>query len=105
MTPWEIVSHPFTITLTGVVASIALTFAVRQRPGAAQAVADYAEALEVAVRRAERSGFKDAYKMAYALDQMEAWLADRGIVGDARTVTIERMRADAEAIVARLFPH
>ena len=105
MTPWEIVSHPFTITLAGVAASLVLTLAVKREPAAAQAAADYTEALEVAVRAAERSGFKDAYKMAFALDKVEEWLASRGIVGDARTVTPERVRADVEAAVARLFPH
>ena len=69
-----------------------------------QSAADYSEAVEIAVRLAEKSGMPGSMKLAIALDQVQAWLAEEMIVGRADSVTPERIKADINAVVARLFP-
>lgn len=70
--------------------------------------ADYVDALAKAVEMAERYGVTNripgAEKLAIAVKEMDAWLEAQGIVGDARRVTMERVKADIELMRARLFP-
>ena len=73
-------------------------------PTTMQGVADYAEALERAVRIAEGSGFKGLGKLTYACDLVQGALAAEGIRGKPDSVTRERIRRDVEQVVGRLFP-
>lgn len=70
--------------------------------------ADYIEAVKEAVIVAERYGVTNkipgAEKFAVAVKEMDKWLDDQGIFGDAKKVTMERVRADIELMRARMFP-
>lgn len=70
--------------------------------------ADYVEALKDAVNSAEAIGLAThipgADKFGIAVRKMDDWLDAQGIHGDARSVTIGRVKADVELMRARLFP-
>lgn len=96
---------------SGFIFGVALPFALKHFGPAREvaiAGADYVEALKGAVEWAERMGalrgIAGADKLAVAIKQMDAWLDNQGIHGDARKVTTERVKADIELTRARLFP-
>jgi hypothetical protein len=97
--------------LTGI-ASFWLAIWLRSAPlnrARAQAFADYLEAIErQAVLAAELAGFvrglKGYDKLLFALDYVEARLAEHGIVGHADRVTRERLIHDLTALKDELFP-
>lgn len=68
--------------------------------------ADYLQAITDAVEMAETYGVTNrlpgAEKLAVAVKQMDKWLDDQGIHGDAKRVTTERVLADIELVRAKL---
>ena len=96
--------HPLTIMIGTAAVGFAATWAIKAYPREADAAADYLEAVELAVVAAERTGYPGAAKLRMAIDKVEAWMAANGVVGDAREVTLDRMRADIEAARVKLFP-
>ncbi|MNS44825.1 hypothetical protein D3C72_772770 [compost metagenome] len=109
---FAVATHPLThYALAGFV-SLLLGLLLRRHARAramAQAFADYLEAIErQAVLAAELAGFvrglKGYDKLLFALDYVEARLAEQGIVGDPDRVTRERLMADLTALKDELFP-
>lgn len=102
-TATAIAFHPLTGMLVASLAALGCTWAVKAYPQEAQKAANYLEAIEVAVKLAERTSLPGTDKAIFALDEAERWLADNGIVGDARAVSLEQVQADIEAAWARLY--
>ena len=75
---------------------------------AAKAVADLVSFIKQKVVYAEKAGLLDAWtgdeKAVYVLGEVEKYLADKGIKGDANLVTLDWCRAQMEMIRAELFP-
>ena len=101
---WNLANNPLAQMAFLGLLGLFVTYLVKTFPGPAQAVADYSELAEKAVHAAEVSGLKGAGKAKYALDWLQEQLAQRGIKGDAASVTLDRFKRDLEGIVARLFP-
>ena len=102
-TATAIAFHPLTGMIVGALGALALTATIRSFPLESQGTANYLEAIERAVKLAERTGLKGADKALFALDEAERMLADRGIVGNADAVTLDQVRIDIEAAWARLI--
>jgi hypothetical protein len=66
--------------------------------------ADYWAFVYGAVKRAETQGNSGAARMAVFMDMAERFLDECDLRGDARRVTIARMRHDAEMVVG-FFKH
>lgn len=68
--------------------------------------ADYVEAVKEAVIQAEKTGFVKNLpgfdKFALAVKQMDKWMDEAGIEGDARRMTLERIKQDIELTRAEL---
>ena len=104
---WLVLAAPIFATLGGLIGAALVK---NWRPARELSVggADYVDALAKAVEMAERYGFANklpgADKFAHAVKSMDAWLEAQGIHGDAKRVTLERVKADIELMRARLFP-
>lgn len=106
-TIYNILTNPAVGAIGGVLLGLGVTLFLKANPGAAVALdhlADYNEALQEAVAGAEATGFTGARKLSVALVAMEKWLAEQGIKGNARDVTMERVREDIELVRAAIFP-
>lgn len=109
---WSVATNPATGWAMGGLVGFVLTLVFQRYPqsrAAAQAIADYTEAIErQAVIAAELAGWVHGIrgydKLLYALDYVEARLAERGIVGDANAVTAGRIASDLQRIKGELFP-
>jgi hypothetical protein len=109
---WAVITNPLTGWAVGGLVSFVLALIFARYPATkaqARRVADYLEAIErQAVLAAELAGFvrglKGYDKLLFALDYVEARLAEQGIVGDPDRVTRERLLADLEALKQELFP-
>jgi hypothetical protein len=102
-----ILNNPLAGMVGGILLSAGFSLFIKANPGAALAVdhlADYNAALIEAVGGAEATGFPGARKLSVALVAMEKWLAENGVKGNARDVTMERVRTDIELVRAALFP-
>jgi hypothetical protein len=102
-----ILNNPLAGMVGGILLSAGFSLFIKNTPGAAVAVdhlADYNAALIEAVDGAEQTGFPGARKLSVALTHMEKFLADNGVKGNARDVTMERIRTDVELVRAALFP-
>jgi hypothetical protein len=99
--------NPAVTMIGGTLLGFGFSLLIKSNPGAATAVdhlADYNAALIEAVDGAEQTGFIGARKLSVALTAMEKWLADNGFNGNARDVTMERVRTDIELVRSALFP-
>lgn len=105
-------AHPLIGWALTAVGSLLLAVWLRSAPrnrARAQAFADYLEALErQAVLAAELAGavkgLKGYDKLMFAIDYVEARLAEQGIVGDPNRVNRDRLLADLTMIKGALFP-
>lgn len=108
----SVAGHPLSHYAITSVLSLALGMLLRrhaQTRAAAQAFADYLEAVErQAVLAAELAGavkgLKGYDKLMFAIDYVEARLAEQGIVGDPNRVNRDRLLADLTKIKEALFP-
>ena len=104
---WFILAAPVLAAAGGLVGA-ALIKSWRPAREVAVVSADYIEAVKCAVETAERYGLTNQLpgveKFGVAVKEMDAWLDAQGIHGDAKAVTMERVRADIELMRARLFP-
>lgn len=75
---------------------------------AALAVAHLNKFIKQKVVQAEKAGFLDAWtgdeKAVYVMGEVEKYLEEKGIKGDANVVTLDWCRAEMELIRAELFP-
>lgn len=109
---WAVAMNPLAGWGFGALAGFVLALIFKRYPGTrtqAQAFADYLEAIErQAVLAAELAGFvrgiKGYDKLLFALDYVEARLAEQGIVGDPDRVTRERLVTDLGRLKAVLLP-
>lgn len=109
---WALATAPLTGWVLTAVGSLLLSVWLRAHTlnrAKAQVFADYLEAIErQAVLAAERAGIVrniHGYdKLMFALDYVEARLAEQGIIGDPSRVTHERLLADLEALKHHIFP-
>ena len=105
---WEIgknlLASAVAIAILGDAAKYGIRSIKKIHPYVIQSAADYSEAIEIAVRLAEKSGAPGSTKIIIALDQMQAWFDEEAIAGRASDVTPERIKTDIERAVARLFP-
>jgi len=104
---WLVLAAPILVTAGGLVgAALVKNWAPARE--VAEGSADYVQAVREAVEMAERYGVTNrlpgAEKLAVAVTKMDDWLDAQGIHGDARKVTLERVKADIELMRARLFP-
>ena len=96
--------------LTAVGAMVGATLVKNWKPARDVAVAgaDYVEAIKEAVEVAERYGVTNnlpgAEKFAVAIREMDKWLDDQGVHGNAKLATLDRVYADIELMRVRLFP-
>jgi hypothetical protein len=105
-------TSPLTGWLLTAFGSLLLAAWLRSAPlnrARAQAFADYLEAIErQAVLAAELAGFVKGLrghdKLLFALEYVQARLAEQGIVGNPDSVTCERLMADLERLKEDLFP-
>lgn len=108
----SVATNPATGWVLGGLVGFVLTLVFQRYPqsrAAAQAIADYTQAIErQAILAAELAGFvrgiKGYDKLLFALDYVEARLAEQGIVGDPDRVTRERLVTDLERLKAVLLP-
>lgn len=104
---WLVLAAPVLAGLGGLVGAMLVKNWRPARDGAI-AGADYVQALDDAVRFAEHLGvtkrLPGVEKFANAVKQMDDWLDAQGIHGDAKRLTLERVKADIELARARLFP-
>ena len=104
---WLIILAPIFLTGAGMVGAALVR---NYRPARELSIggADYVQAVADAADFAERYGATNGVpgfqKFAVAVKQMDKWLDDQGIHGDARRITMERVKADIELMRARLFP-
>jgi hypothetical protein len=108
-TIFQILASPWTAAVGAAVAAWGLSLMIKSSPQAheaAEATADYLAAVEWAVHKAEALGMDlpGQAKLGIAIDEMQDWLAEQGIEGDAAAVTLQRVRSDVEIVRARLFP-
>jgi len=105
-------AHPLTGWALTAVGSLLLAVWLRSAPrnrARAQAFADYLEAIErQAVLAAELAGvvkgLRGYDKLLFAIDYVEARLADQGIVGDPDRVSRDRLLTDLELLKQQVFP-
>lgn len=109
---WSVLTNPLTGWALGGLVSFVLALLFARYPALrrqAQHLADYLEAIErQAVLAAELAGFvrglRGYDKLLFAIDYVEARLAEQGIVGDPDRVTRERLIVDIERLKSELFP-
>lgn len=104
-----ILASPWTAAVALAVIAWGASLLIKTSPQAheaAEGMADYLAAVEWAVHQAEAHGvdLPGQAKLQLAIDEMQGWLADQGIEGDAAEVTMARVRSDIELVRARLFP-
>ena len=96
------------LTAVGAMVGAALVKNYKPARDAAIVSADYVEAVKEAVETAERYGIANRLpgfeKAAVAIREMDTWLESCGIHGDAKLVTLERVKSDIELMRLRLFP-
>jgi hypothetical protein len=91
--------------VAGTAVLAAASWAVANRSDArayAQELADLSEAIEPMVKALEPRFLPGSHKYGMVLDQAQAWLADRGIKGDARRVLERHLPALIELAVKRV---
>lgn len=102
-----IVITPVLVSLGGLVGA-ALVQNWKPARDVAVGGADYIEAVKNAVEFAERYGIANvipgAEKFSIAVKEMDKWLDAQGIHGDAKRITLERVKADIELMRADRFP-
>ena len=104
---WLALASPF---VAGASAALAVVLVKKYAPAREVAIAgaDYVEAIKEAVGFAERygaaNGVRGFSKLAVAVKEMDKFLDDNGIHGDAKRITMDRVMADIELMRVRLFP-
>lgn len=108
---WLILTNPLTGYVLGALVSLVLYMVLKdaRARAIAQNAADYIEFIErQAVIAAELAGWvkgiKGYDKLLFALNYVEARLAEHGIVGNAERVDADRVIEDLKELKEELFP-